>query len=359
MVSFFALSFLTAGFAVSPNPLEVGGEWVDAGDVTLLQGSWVGDFVLEDWESTLSLAYGHYSMNYVPAPFDFRGMDQRRNETNLAVQLNTQKQVRNDLSLMGGAGVYDGFTNYRSVWLDEYFRQQYSDLPGVPGAENYVEADPKGVNATVGARWEYKPGTGFAQVDLSWLEDDVSPGYEIDFDGLRRGRLQLHTGSVSISTENVLTPRVRSYVVLRSSKTSERSTRYGADASLYVAVVDDWIMRWNAGAASENPQFEAAYISLALEHQIEEGISWFVDGRYYEDTGEIENALLFTTAAPGLASERFGLGFRWIGDNWSSRFYLARLRTDYDPTREDLDFFQNLYRDRDWDIIQVALSRRF
>ena len=358
MVYLFPLSILMAGVASSFNPLEVGVEWVDAGDVTLAQGSWVGDFAAEDWESSFSLAYGQYSINYIPAPFDFRGMGKRRNEGNLALQLNTRKQVRNDIWLMGGAGAYDGFTNYRSVWLDEYFRQQYSDLVGVSGAESYVDADPKGVNGTVGARWEYRPANGFAQIDLSWLEDDVSPGYEIDFNGLRRGRLHLHTGSISLSTENVLTPRVRSYLSLRSSRTSERSTRYGAEASIFVAVKDGWIMRWNAGGASEDPQFEAVYTSLALEHQIQEGFSWFVDGRYYDDTGEIENALLFTTGAPGLASQRIGIGFRWIGDNWSSRFYLARLHTNYDPTRKELDFFQNLYRDRDWNIIQIALSRR-
>jgi hypothetical protein len=146
-------------------------------------------------------------MDYVPVPFDFNGMENHLSERNLALQFNTQNQMSQHFALMGGAGVYDGFTNYRSVWLDEYYRQQYSDLGDFPGADQYVNAEPKGINATFGARWEYKPGTGFAQLNVSWLEDDVSPGYEIDFDGLRRGSLTLHTGAISLSTENVLTKR--------------------------------------------------------------------------------------------------------------------------------------------------------
>ncbi len=351
------LSLLPAGFAVSPNPMEFGAEWVDAGDITLMQGNWVGDFISTTWDSSLSFAYGHYSMDYVPVPFDFNGEETRLSESNLALQFNTQNQVNRHLLLMGGAGVYDGFTNYRSVWLDEYYRQQFSHLTDVPGSENYVKADPKGVNATVGARWEYKPATGFAQINLSWLEDDVSPGYEIDFVGLRRGDIHLHTGAFIISTENIVSKRMRSYVSLRLSDTTERSTRYGADAALHVAVNDNWVIRWKIGGATENPQFEAIYTSIALEHGVNDKLSWFVDARYYEDTGEIENALLFTSAAPGLRSERYGIGIRWIGDKWSSRFYLAPLHTDYDPTRKNTDFFQNLYSDRDWTILQVAVSR--
>ena len=337
--------------------MEVGLEWVDTNDISLLQGSWFGDFNTGTWESTVSLAYGRYSMDYVPVPFDFRGRESHLSERNIALQFNTQDQITRNLAWMGGFGVYDGFTNYRSVWLDEYYRQQFSDLPDVPGAENYVDADPKGLNVTAGARWEYKPATGFAQINVSWLEDDVSPGYEIDFDGLRRSEIHLHTGAVSLSTENILSKRVRTYAALRASETTEREPRYGADFSVHIAMGEHWISRWSIGGALEDPQFEAIYGGIALEHSLNDKLSWYVDARYYEDTGEIENALLFTSAAPGLVSERYGIGLRLIGDKWSSRFYFAPLQTDYQPTNENIDFFQNLYSDRNWNIFQVAVSR--
>lgn len=342
---------------LSPDPMELGFEWVDSDDVSLIQTSWAGDFETGSWESSVSLAYGHYSMDYQSVPFDFLGQERHLSERNLALQLNTQNPVSQYWTVMGGAGVYDGFTNYRSVWLDEYYRQQFSDLGDTVGAENYVDADPKGINATVGARWEYKPGSGFAQLNVSRLEDDVSPGYELDFDGLRRGSLNLNTGAVSLSTENVLSKRIRSYVSARASETTDRSTRYGLDAALHIAVADDCVARVNVGRAEEDPQFEANYGSLALERTLSENLSAFADFRYYEDTGEIENALLFTSAAPGLDSERWGVGLRWIGDHWSARLYLASLDTDYEPTQTNTDFFQNLYADRDWTIYQFAISR--
>ena len=351
------MSSIASVFGQAPNPMEFGFEWIDSDDVSLIQTSWVGDFESASWESTVSFAYGHYSMDYVPVPFDFNGMETQLSERNLALQINTQNLVSQYWTLMGGAGIYDGFTNYRSVWLDEYYRQQFSELGDTPGADNYVEADPKGINATVGGRWEYRPGTGFAQINISWLEDDVSPGYEIDFDGLRRGSLVLNTGAVSVSTENVISKRVRSYVSVRASDTTDRSTRYGADAALHVAIADDWVARFTLGRAEEDPQFEADFGSIALERSFSESLTAFVDFRQYEDTGEIENALLFTSAAPGLDSQRWGAGIRWMGDHWSARLYIASLDTEYEPTRDSTDFFQNLYADRDWTVFQFAVSR--
>ena len=144
---------------------------------------------------------------------------------------------------------------------------------------------------------------------------------------------------------------------MRASSTTDRSTRYGADASLHIALSDDWVARLKVGRAEEDPRFEANYGSIALERSVTETLNAFVDFRLYDDTGEIENALLFTSAAPGLQSKRWGAGVRWIGDRWSARLYLATLDTNYDPTRANTDFFQNLYADRDWTLVQFAVSR--
>jgi hypothetical protein len=146
-------------------------------------------------------------------------------------------------------------------------------------------------------------------------------------------------------------------VSFRASDTTDRSTRYGLDAALHIAVADHWVTRLNVGRAEEDPLFEAHFGSIALERTLSENLSGFVGFRVYEDTGEIENALLFTSAAPGLDSERWGVGLRWMGEHWSARLYIAKLETDYEPTQVNTDFFQNLYADRDWNIYQFAISR--
>ena len=74
-------------------------------------------------------------------------------------------------TLLGSGGLYDGFADYRSRWLDEYYRQQFSTIPG------YQKADPKGFNVSAGLRWEYAPTTAFLQVEGGYLWDQIAPGY--------------------------------------------------------------------------------------------------------------------------------------------------------------------------------------
>ena len=89
-----------------------------------------------------------------------------------------------------------------------------------------------------------------------------------------------------------------------------------------------------------------------------ESISIYFDGRYYKDTGEIENSL-FTAAAPGVISRKLGVGLKWVGDQWSGRFYVAPISSDFEETPSNVDFFQNLYQDRDWTVFQLAFSRSY
>ena len=106
----------------------------------------------------------------------------------------------------GALGGYDGYQDYRSLWLNEFYRQEYPD--------GYIEAEPWGVNVGVGLRWEYAPTTGFLQVYYAWQKDKIAPGYEKKpFEPLARGRDELDTYTASVTLENILTPSFRSQVV--------------------------------------------------------------------------------------------------------------------------------------------------
>ena len=334
-------------------------ESVDSSDITLLQANAAFAIEGEAWQTDVSLSASEFEFDYEPTSFDFNGSFLNRSERNTAIQINTRRTLNGDWTLLLGGGAYDGYTNYRSAWLDEYYRQQFKILDGVQGAELYGEANPNGFNATAGLRWAYQPGTAYAQLSVSQLQDDVSPGYEVDFEGLRRGQLTLATSAISLSTENILTKRIRSLFSLRASQTSDRSWRYGAEAATNIAMGENWIARLKAGGTTENPTFDAWYGSVALENALNERYSLYLDGRYYDDTGEIENAFLFTNAAPGTRSERIGIGLKWTGNKWSGRIYIASIEARFDPTEGNVDFFQNLYRDRDWTVFQFALSRGY
>lgn len=340
-------------------PWEVGAEFAGAGDIDLWQAGASARTAVGGWDHTFSLAHNRFAIEYEPVPFDFRGQSLSRRESTIALQWNGRRQLNDDWTAMLGGGAYRGFTNYRSVWLDEYFRQQYSGLAPAPGADAYLIAKPRGFNISGGARWAYRPASGFAQLTISQLRDRVAPGYEIDFDGLRRGQRVLAATAVNLSFENVLTTRLRSLVEVRAVKTSAREWRLGVEAGGNIALGERWVLRLQAGATTESPQFDAYYGSATLECEVTPTVAVFATARYYEDTGEIENALLFSSAAPGLRSRQWGAGVRWKGEAWSARLYAAPLRTRYEPTNPNTDFFQNLYADRNWTVVQFALARSF
>ncbi len=353
------LSALVCTQAGSIDQLESSFELIDDDDISITQGSLLTTFTTENWRTSLSLAHTAYDIDYQPVDFDFLGKKTRLKEHNTSLQINSRRTLKEGLWLLLGAGTYDGFTSYRSIWLDEYFKQQYSEpLDPVPG-ESYVFADPKGYNATVGGRWEYSPGVGYAQLTLSTTEDDVSPGYEIDFEGLQRGDLTLNTHSASISTENILTKRIRSLFELRASETTGRSTRYGAQLSINTALSEKFIWQLRIGGASEDPSFTARYINSKIEYNINEQLSIYIDASYYEDTGEVEDSFLFTNASPELVSRRVGAGLRWTNENWTGRVYIAPFSSRFDNSGANSDFFSNLYKDRDWTVAQIAFGKTF
>ena len=131
------------------------------------------------------------------------------------------------------------------------------------------------------------------------------------------------------------------------------------DGALNIAPAERWVLRLQAGATTEQPQFDAWFASITAEFAVADRVWIYATGRYYRDTGEIENALLFTSAAPGLWSRQAGVGLRWQGEAWSLRVQLGSVHGRYEPTNPDLDFFQNLYRDRNWRTLQVAVGRTF
>lgn len=299
-----------------------------------------------------SYSYATLGIDFVPVDFDFFHVPADVREDRHAIQFSGRHRLGQAFTIMGAAGHYDGFSDYRSAWLNEYYRQQYAVFP------EYRDAEPNGQNLSFGARWEYRPTTGFLQASLTLAQDEIAPGYEIDFAGVRRGRDELDTVSYHVLGENVLHRRVRMMNEFRITNTSERDTRYAYQGSVNVALGERWVWRTVGGYAQEDPQFEAWYVGGSLDYELSPAAILTVSGRYYVDTGEIENSL-FSAAAPGVAAYQAGLGFRYLWSRSALKVYLAPYFTRYEPFGIGTQFFQGLYRDRDWGIAQVAYSIRF
>ncbi len=351
---------LAALHAESGTTAELAVESIRADDVALTRAATSARLARGQTEFTITAAQSALHFDYQPALFDFRGQALTRRESNTALRVAGQHRIAGGAATaLAGVGGYQGYTSYRSAWLDEYYRQQYAALAGTPGLDTFRDASPAGHDASMGVRWEYVKASAFAHLTAGSAQDRVAPGYEIDFSGLRRGSDTLATTSASLAFENVLTRRVRTRVELRAADTSGRERRVGGEAEVRAALGEAWIVRAHFGGARERPTFTSHFGGLVLERALTAGLSAYLEGRLYRDTGEIENALLFTSAAPALRSRTLGLGLRRDGDRWSWRIAAARLVTDHAPTNLNTDFFRNLYRDRRWLSLQASLSARF
>ncbi len=271
--------------------------------------------------------------------------------------------VHNRLTLLGSVGAYDGYPNYRRVWIANRYRQKY-DNPNFPRIPGYKEPDPKGWNASTGARWEYLPDKAFAELKLGYAFEQTAPGYEDSFDSagnyqLLRGREKLDTETLGFSSENVLTSWLRSLNEFGVIKTTDRDPRFTYRGSLNVALGPWWVLRGYGGIATEQPRFDAYFFGATLEYEAARGLFFSISGRYYEDTGEIENSLLTSSAAPPLKSWEGGIGVRYVWGHSAIKVYAATFRTDYDPIRIGTAEFTYLYQDRNWGLAQIAYSLQF
>lgn len=352
----------TSETASTDTPVDIGSRWshrisgvfdgLFSTDVQLSQTSGAHRMGRGNWESTVTAGIGTIGIDYQPVSFDFLGHDQRLDEIRGFAQGSVRWRLLEDLTGLAGVGIYDGYTDYRSAWLAEYYRQQFSGLPG------YVGPTPAGHNFSVGARWEYLPGSGFAQLDASYLNDEIALGYEIDFDGLRKGRPFLYTSVWKLTLENVVHRRARLLHEFRRVETSDRDPRFGYQGTANLALGERWTARVQGGYASEQPQFESWYVGGTIEWELSD--RWFLmaSGRYYDDTGEIENSN-FSNAAPSIQAWQAGAGIRYVGEGWVVKLYAAPYATRYSAFGIGTAFFGNLYRNRDWGLMQLAVDREF
>ncbi len=277
----------------------------------------------------------------------------------IGLQCNTIFSLDKNLAITAGAGFYDGYQTFRALWLNEYYRHIFDVLEELIGEINgYENARPKGYNVSSGLRWEYIPDIGYVDAGISFQHDVVSPGYEMGVPVIRL-RDRYNTRSGHLAFENVLTRRLRTMAEFRIDDTTDRELRFSLQGGLNYAMAENWVMRLNAGWSKERPGFRSKTVSAVMERDWH-GI-WFASlfGRYYEDTSEIENAVLSVAAAPPLESYQTGIGLRRQGHSSYFKFVAGPCFTNY-KRKPDRDIaFDRLYKDRDWLSVQFTYLHRF
>jgi len=319
-----------------------------------------------EWDGALRFAY--FRERYQPNPdVDGLGYAETIDEDRLSLLANLRQRVAGPLQLLASASYYDGYPEYRRVWIANRYRQKYDD-PRFPRIRGYEEPEPKGYGVGAGARWEYVPAQAFAELRLGYQHERTAPGYmdvlfttpsgDIDA-GALASRERLDTYSVSLSSENVLTRRVRVLNEFSFADTTDRNPRFSYQGSINVALGERWVARGYGGVSTEQPTFDAHFFGLTLEYEISPTLSLLVSGRYYRDTGEIENSLPVTSAAPPLTSWEASAGVRWAVGRSTFKLQGGPFWTDYHPERGIGREFIHLYADRNWGLVQLTWSVQF
>jgi hypothetical protein len=360
-------------FGVRAAPaLEADFEAVWASDIRLFQGAAAAGFERGAWQTRVDVSVASIGFDYQPnAKVDSFTLPRSINEPRYGGQIGTRWRPADRLTLIGGAGGYSGFTSHRSAWINEWYQQWFAGLTGLR------DAGPYGANATLGARWEYLPAAGFAQVDLTYARDRIAPGYDEVIDpefglvGVVPLRDDLNTWAAKVTFENVLTRRLRSQLEFRFADQSERGLRVGGVAALNYAFAENWVARTEAGYVHEaldesnvpatvrTEAFEGWWAGGSIERQL--GEHWFLSatGHYYRDNGEIESSISFSSAAPPVRGIRLGLGLRWLRERHAFKLFGGTYFVEHDPVDFGILFFKPLYRDRTFGVAQIAYTYEF
>jgi thiol-disulfide isomerase/thioredoxin len=307
-----------------------------------------------DWK--LNYTHNTITEDYQPYKlYDFLGHAQNIHSDYNSGSVSVRQNLRDDLKLSAAGGVYSGFTDFRSLWLANYYKQQFNFVPG------YHPPHPQGFNTSTSLRWEYQPTTGFVEANFLYAYDQIAPGYEFDSDKGKatHGDTILQTYSPTLNFENVLTPWLRTLNEFQVTFTTGRQPRFAYRGSVNVALGERWTWRTGGGYTFENPQLRAWFASTTLEYEVARRWLIGVNGLFYHDTGEIENTLLISTAAPALTAWQGGVGLRYAGERTSFKISVAALRSNYDPVTVGTRPFANLYSDRTWLALQAAWSVTF
>jgi hypothetical protein len=329
--------------------IEATAEMLSSTDITVNSSQFTWSGTEGPWEIETGLAWNHYEVDYSPV---LVGTDVALDEDTLLGNIGVTHAWNPQWSGTARFRAYDGFADYRSIWISEYYRQFFGVF------QDYRAPDPQGLAAGLSARWNYQTGSS-AVFSFDFGRDEIAPGWS--FDGAtgqpEPGREILDTASGAIVVEHALNGWLKTEVNLSARQTSDRSARVGLRNS-WAAASGPFALRVMAGYSEESPTFDALYGSILTEWNFRPEWSAHIGFRAYSDSGEIESSG-FNASAPALDSTEFFTGLMWDRGDLAAGVGVGFLQASYAGLSPDNEFFGNLYQDRDWWTVRVSASWRF
>jgi hypothetical protein len=268
--------------------------------------------------------------------------------------LNFTRKWDSQFSSTFNIAAYEGFAEYRSIWISEYYRQQFIGFPN-----DYYAPDPHGESLGSTFRWDYLPGAGSATFSLGVSHDEVAPGWSFNSQKAKpeADREDLYTFSGGARVEQALNGWLKTEVDVTARKTTGRDGRYGIKNS-WAAAAGPVTFKVAGGFSYEAPAFDALYGTAIVDWKFHPQWSVHLGYRRYADSGEVQTSG-FNATAPAVDSSEIFTGLLWDRGDLSISGGIGYLTSDYEALGEDNSFFGNLYRDRDWKTFRLAASYRF
>ena len=339
--------------------LDLNSDSLHAGDVSVWRSEVTYRQEREEWNVEATLGYNDISIDYSD-PVGGTNPAQR-NEDSWSGALTFGKDLSADLSGTIGISLYDGFNDFASVWILEY----YDQFAGIPDPVNYRDANPHGYAFNAGLVWDYEPGSTRISFSASYGIDEVVPSWSFIpnpdnffIPEATPTRNSFDTVSGSATWAKALNPRLRTQVTFRFFDVTELDPRYQLQNDWAWAFTDDLTLRAQIGGAIQDPDFEALYGDVSLRYEIDTNWSVGLSARIYDDTGEIVPEG-FNTAAPAVTSRELSVSIAWRNLNTTVRLSGGIYDVDYGALPAGNQFFGNLYRDREFTLGRFAISHQF
>lgn len=333
-----------------PQEIEATGEVLAASDIVAQSYRLAYSGQQGPWTFDLGLGWNDYQIDYAPVLF---GTTERLHEGTPQVDLAVTHDWGKDWSASLRFRAYDGFSDYRSIWISEFYRQFFGGFSG------YRAPDPHGHAFGASVTWNYLPGSGKAEWSVDAGRDEIAPGWSFNpaLGQPEADRETLDTTGSTLRIEQALNGWLKTELAVSARQTSDRQPRFGLRHA-WAAAAGPVAFRIGGGYSEEAPSFDAFHGDARIEWQFLPEWTLHAGYRLYEDTGEIE-ASGFNAQAPALSSSELSAGLLWDRGDLAVGATLGFLDTDYDTLSADNRFFGNLYRDREWWTVRLAASYRF
>ncbi len=345
----------TSASALAAGSAEGAVEYLGSRDIQLTSARVAWRHRWRHGESRVSVGHQAYALRYepdvaIPGLFFARDLSEEQRSGQGLVQLDLAQRWK----AIAQGGFYSGFADFKSVWLDEFYRQSFARLRG------YREAEPWGYQIGSGLRWEYRPAIGTAQLEAGYQWDEVSPSYDKPISRpLVRGLDEIQSWSGRLTLENVWHRRIRVRHELQAVDSTEREWRFSLASQLNYAPGERWTVKLGAGGTWEKPDYSAYFMDGTVEYEWSDHWSMRVFVHGYRDEGLIRDPLIISSAQPALDTLSFGLGARYSRGSVGVDVAVGPYYTRYDSLPKNAGDFASLYRDRDWWQARIGLIYRY